>query len=237
MNYFEDNIILYLEQFKELRKYYPNLKDQMESDNLFLRGEICFKEDFDTGLVINDCYLIEIAFSPNYPYDLPAVKEIGGKIESDYPHVNKDGRRALCLGTNVDLWLRFTKTKRILDFVHNLLVPSLYAHSYWKRKGVMPSWGDRDHGTLGIIQSYSEIFELSDIEIMLALLKVIIDGDYKGNSHCPCGSKKVLNECHGKDVFRLWHIPWNYISRDYNEIKALMEHRRNKVDRHFSLHS
>jgi len=230
LNYFEENINLYLGQFKELRKYYPNLKDQMESDNLFLRGKICFKEDFDTGFTICDCYLVEIAFSPNYPYDLPAVKEIGGKIKSDYPHFNKDGTRTLCLGTNVDLWLLFRKTRTIFNFVHNLLVPSLYAHGYWKRKGVMPSWGDRHHGTPGVIQSYSEIFGLSDAEILLKLLKVIIDGDYKGNSQCPCESKRVLNECHGKDIFRLWHVPWNYIVRDYDAIKVFTEHRRKKVD-------
>lgn len=219
MNYFEENINLYLGQFKELRKYYPNLKDQMESGNLFLRGEVCFNEDFNTGFWIDDCYVVEIAFSANYPNALPSVKEIGGKIERYYPHFNKNGTGTLCLGTDVDLWLRFSKKRSILQFVYELLIPALYAHAYWKEKGVIPPWGDRPHGTAGIIQFYSELFKVKDLYAILRLIGFVANRNYDGSLSCPCGSAKSLNECHGEMILNLLNnVPPEYLIKEYNEM-------------------
>lgn len=217
LNYFEENIDLYLEQFKELHNYYPGLRDQMESENLFLRGEVCFNEHFGTGFWINDCYLVEIAFSPDYPDILPFVKEIGGKIEDNYPHFLKKNKKILCLGTWTDLWLRFSKKKTILHFVHNLLIPALYVHAYWKRKGVIPPRGDRPHGTPGIIQFYSEFFNVKDLYIILRLIEFVVNYNYDSGL-CPCESQKSLKECHGEMVFSLKSIPQKYLIMEYTKM-------------------
>lgn len=214
MNYFEENIDLYLEQFKELRKCYPNFRDQMQSENLFLRGEVCFKEDFGTGFYIDECYLVEIAFPPDYPDSIPYVKEIGGKVESNYPHVFPNSDQTLCLGTNTEVYQRFNERKTILNFVDDLLIPALYAHAYWKRKGKMP-WGDRPHGIPGMFLFYAELFKTIDIKLILTLLRIVIDGNYQGDSQCPCRSKKTLNECHGEKIYSLWQIPYKHIEIEY----------------------
>jgi len=224
VSYFEENIDLYLEQFKELRKYYPNLRDQMESENLFLRGEVCFKEDFETRFFIDDCYLVEIGFPADYPYSLPYVKEIGGKIESSYPHLINNGSQTLCLGINVEIYQRFNERKTILHFVYNLLIPALYAHAYWKKKRVMPPWGDRSHGIPGIFLFYAELFKSIDIRLILTLLRIVIDGNYRGDSQCPCGSQKTLNECHGERIYSLWQIPYNHIEIEYLYLRIWAYH-------------
>jgi hypothetical protein len=219
LNYFEKNVDLYLEQFKELRKYYPNLKDQMESENLFLRGEVCFNEDFGTGFYIDESYRVEIAFLSDYPNSIPHVKEIGGKIEGRYPHIYNNSGQTLCLGADIDIWMRFSERKTILHFVHNLLIPALYAHAYWKKRGVMPAWGDRPHGMPGVFLSYVELFKTIDIKTIVKLLRIVVDGDYEGKTPCPCGSQKTLNECHGENIHSIWQIPYNYIEMDYVYLK------------------
>jgi ubiquitin-protein ligase len=225
LNYFEERIDLYLEQFEELHNYYPNLKYQMESENLFLRGEVCFNEDFGTGFWINDCYLMEIAFPPDYPDSLPFVREIGGKIENNYPHfLNKD-EKTLCLGTWTDLWFHFSQKKTILYFVYDLLIPALYTHAYWKKKKTMPPWGDRPHGGLGPADFFADMFKVYDLFQIIQLLLAFLGFSFKWDSQCPCGRKMALNECHGIQLKHLRGVPrkylWNETSimlRDYFKI-------------------
>jgi len=216
LNYFEKNIDLYLEQFKELRKYYPSLNDQIESDNLFLRGKVQINEDFGTGLWINDYYLIEIAIPPDYPDALPIVKEIGGKIENNYPHFLKRGERALCLGTFTDLWFRFEKKKTLLYFVHYLLIPALYAHAYWKNKNIMPPWGESRHGGLGAADYFADYFQIYDLFHIIQLLNVLIHNYFDWTSQCPCGSKNSLNNCHGIQLKKLRQVPYSYLLFETN---------------------
>jgi hypothetical protein len=211
LNYFEKNIDLYLKQLKELHNYYPDIRDQIESDNLVLRGKVQFNEDFGTDFWINDYYLIEIEIPYDYPDALPIVKEIGGKIENTYPHFLKRGERALCLGTPTDLWFRFEKNKTLLHFVHYLLIPALYAHAYWKKKNIMSPWGENRHGSLGLADFFADYFQIYDLFHIIQFLDILLYDYFDWTSQCLCGSRKSLNECHGIQLKKLRKVPQNYL--------------------------
>jgi hypothetical protein len=47
------------------------------------------------------------------------------------------------------------------------------------------------------------------VRIILALLKIMADGSYRGHHPCPCGSGKILRKCHGPIMLRLLKIQRN----------------------------
>jgi hypothetical protein len=218
LNYFEEKLDLYLVQFDELRKYYPNLKDQMESGDLYIRGKVSFREDFDTGFIIDDCYTVEIAFSPEYPHRPPKAKDICNEISKNF-HKNKDG--SFCFGAPSEVYLRFMENPTILHFVHNILVPFLYSFRYWKElNGKMPPWGQLDHYGKGLIQYYSKIFRTENTEATIELLRAMVNKNYKQSMLCPCGSLKKIKKCHAKILLSRYNkVPDDIIRYELSQME------------------
>ena len=46
----------------------------------------------------------------------------------------------------------------ISDFIERYLLPYLYSYTYYKKYGKVP-FGEREHGSFGIISFYKEYFE------------------------------------------------------------------------------
>ena len=103
-------------------------------------------------------YEIDISIPKQYPDSLPLVFEIGGKIDRNYHH-NPTGE--LCLATPIEIEMNFKKFPSLLGFVDNLVIPYLFSHAYFMKHGEMP-YGERPHGSEGILQFYEEHFGTND---------------------------------------------------------------------------
>lgn len=206
------------EELGLLQEKYPGLKQEVSNGVIVLKGKIDFcLSDSKTGKPpITDEYSVEITLFNDFPASIPTVREIAGKIERSYEHVSKTG--VLCLGIPSELHLLLNKQPTILGFIENIVKPNLFAYSFYRRYRFMP-WDEWPAGRNGIFLRYVELFRILDVDVLLILLGIVLGGDYKGSSQCPCGSTKTLNECHGEAIYSLWRVPWNYLIADYYALK------------------
>ena len=140
---------------------------------------------------------------------MPSAKEIGNRIPRsiDY-HVNKDG--TMCLRATLLVFQEFYRDSSLKGFITNLLIPFLSGYSYKEKYGEYPH-GELPHGSLGIFESYKEIFNTKSGLVILELLKIIVENNYRGHLLCPCGSQIRLRECHGNQIRKIKE----YMNREY----------------------
>lgn len=184
---------------------------------------------------IRDSYNVEVLFDEPRPAytTLPAVKELDGRIKKSEElhgianpsdmHITPEGLMCLCAPPEESDLL---PNGFVLDqYISELLVPFLYAQSFFEEHGVWP-WGTRSHGFLGVLESYlymseskKEVDPLKATETFNSLMKASSDNGMKwirkalaaddpprGHAPCPCGSAKPFRTCHS-DAFRgLWQL-------------------------------
>jgi hypothetical protein len=179
---------------------------------LIVTGFLSFRSSYE-GYVIEDGYRVEISGLENYPHEIPVVRELNNRIPrlSDN-HAYKDG--TLCLATPLGLHQSFFESPILLDFIEKLLIPYLYGHTYWERKGVYP-WGEASHGNTGVKASYAELFEVSDDLAIVKFLRYLAMGNYRGHHFCNCGSGKRLRDCHGHTLMSLKNLPQRLFMDDF----------------------
>ncbi len=186
-------------QFEELSETFPDLRLSEDKPGCrVIRGILYFSATFQ-GVTIADSFSILIMLPQDYPNSPPIVQETGSRIPADF-HQYPD--RTLCLGAPVEVWRRFKSDPRLITFVETLVVEYLYAYAYFEKFNKMP-FGELPHGAQGIREYYHELFQTNDAHILLALLKVLADGTYRGHHPCPCGSGKILRKCHGPSMLEL----------------------------------
>ena len=133
-----------LSQFAELNKLYPELSCRWDEDALCLKivGNLYFKAIYHNCPKIEDCYTIRINvpwdFSPSSP---PVVYELCNRIPANFHHYLGGN---LCLGVASAIRLKLLENCSLINFIDNLLVPYLYAYSYYERYNRMP-WGNAEH--------------------------------------------------------------------------------------------
>jgi hypothetical protein len=186
-------------QFEELAETYSKLKLCEDAPGRWvIRGILSFSATFQ-DVTITDAFSILIRLPKDYPYSPPTVQETGGRIPADF-HQYPD--RTLCLGAPVEVWRRFKADPRLVAFVETLVVEYLYGYAYFEKYGKMP-FGELSHGAPGIREYYQDLFKTDDVQLVLALLKIMADGTYRGHHPCPCGSGKILRKCHGPSMLEL----------------------------------
>lgn len=146
------------------------------------------------------CFDIEMLIPHDFPRALPEVKEVGGKIASDYPHRNSDG--TLCLAVPVEQRRLFCKQPTLLGFVDHLVIPYLYGFSCWEKYGAHP-FDEAEHGGEGILRHYIGILNLRDEVAAFAVICFLLEYGYRGHHDCPCGSGLRVRSCHGPALFSL----------------------------------
>jgi len=191
--------VLIRRQFEELSETFPGLKlSEDDPGRWTIRGILSFSATYQ-GVTITDTFSILIRLPQDYPNSPPTVQETGGRIPADF-HQYPD--RTLCIGAPVEVWRRFKSDPRLITFVKTLVVEYLYGYAYFEKFGEMP-FSELSHGAQGIREYYHELFQTDDVHILLALLKVMADGTYRGHHPCPCGSGKILRKCHGPSMLEL----------------------------------
>jgi len=186
-------------QFAELSEKFSGLRLCQDAPGQWvIRGILAFSATYQDK-TITDKFSILIRLPKDYPNSPPTVQETGSRIPADF-HQYTD--RTLCLGAPVEVWRRFKADPRLITFVDTQVVEYLYGYAYFEKYGEMP-FGELSHGAQGIREYYQELFNTEDVLILMALLKIMADGTYRGHHACPCGSGKILRKCHGPSMLEL----------------------------------
>ena len=184
-------------QIKSLLLKHPNLSI-MESNEKFIRlhGKILVHR------VLNDfslrkTYVIDIHVPLNSE-EIPYIIDSGNSIDSTYHHRYTNGM--LCLETDSKQKIRFINGFNLIEWVDEFVEPYFVSYEYYQLYGEFPN-GERQHGILGILESYQDLFHSKDIVETYKIMCYIRNTVYRGHHLCPCGSNLRLRACHGKWIF------------------------------------
>lgn len=188
------------EQIALLVTKYPDLHVSEHGEEKRICGTIFFHRTYK-DIEMEGEYEIEIRLSNRYPDSLPRVFETGGKIDKRYHHLSEGD---LCLGTPTEVDVKFQENPSLQGFVDDIVVPYLFSHACFIKYGKMP-YGERPHGIEGILHYYSEFFKTNDL-ITLKMLKMLACGKISEYWLCPCGSGRIIAECHALDFSELQKV-------------------------------
>ncbi|XZK30983.1 hypothetical protein ACSXCN_05565 [Clostridium perfringens] len=163
-----------------------------ENKSLKLVGNIKINNVFNDVRIIED-FCVEITIPNEYPLDIPTIKEVGGKIDRRYHHINYNG--TLCLATETEIKLEFNKGLTLIEWIERYVIPYLFSYCYYKRYNVFP-FGERSHGMEGIFEFYKDLFEVDSKIQCINLLNYICNKNYRGHDLCPCNSGRKVRSCH-----------------------------------------
>ena len=187
---------------QELLNTYTSLKVNEEtSEEAVLLGSIRVHRSMGQ-FVLNKHYEIEIHI-PKQEGMLPYVVDTGKAINIKYPHIYPD--RKLCLATDIDMQVSFSKDPSLIRWMEDFVEAYFVSYEYYERYGVFPM-GERPHGATGIIQSYTEIFDVNVIQAAEIVLFISYK-TYRGHQPCPCGSGNRIRKCHGKKILGFYNNP------------------------------
>lgn len=188
----DDRCAIIRNHFTELSEQYPGLALTKGDGFWIVRGVLQFSASYE-GVSIKDNFHVELLLDEDYPNTPPISKETIGRIPKDF-HINPNG--SLCLGTSLEVRMKFNENRSLLGFVNKQLIPFLFSFLYFQQYGKMP-FGELSHGGKGIFEYYSELFNVNSGMVAIELLKILAENNYKGHHDCPCGNGKRLRDCHG----------------------------------------
>jgi hypothetical protein len=195
--------------FTELIKKYDQLTLVCSDGKHIVQGLLEFKASYN-DISIRDSFHIKLLIPSDYPNTPPVAMETAGRIPKRF-HSNHDG---LCLAAPIEIHRKFSDNPTLLGFVNDLLIPYLYAFSYWEKHGVMP-FGELSHGNKGIMEYYLEFFNVHSESAVLNLLKILATKDYNERHKCPCGSGMTIRNCHGESLMKLMKTNQIDLFNDY----------------------
>lgn len=173
-------------QIKKVLQEHPGLLYNDQSKMFF--GTLSIDGD--------DQYSITIDLTP-FPHKFPVVKEINERIRPIADnHINFDGSCCFTVPVKEQILLRKGLIKTISQFINKIVVPFFQNNSFREINGNFKN-GEYSHGLPGIIEAYSDILGISNVELTLSLLVKHIKGEPFGkNVPCYCGSGKKMKNCH-----------------------------------------
>lgn len=195
--WFETNPNLLNRLKLEISQAYPQLHFSVRNNTAFLSGTFPIM----AGSKIIDRFLIEVEFPRKYPSGLPLVYEIGGRIPRTIDRHIYPSEDA-CLYFPLQLLEVFPKGSSLLDFLNGPVRSFFISQSYYELTGVW-LFGEWPHGQDAIYDYYAPILKTQDKAVISRYLKVILRKKIKGHWLCPCGSGKLLRQCHFDEVSKL----------------------------------
>ena len=116
----------------------------------------------------------------------------------------------------------FGKKKTVGGFIDNLLVPFLYRFSYIQKYNEEP-FPDRAHGLKGIIDFYIQEFNCNNFDAVINFLIVLSKKKIRGHHRCPCGSGKLIRNCHKKKIDELSKFPKKIFKNDLRQFQIALQ--------------
>lgn len=142
-------------------------------------------------------YKISIVFPEKYPNDPPHMFCNDPKlpVHNIDRHIMRDGEA--CLGVCAEIRQKWPKGSSIVGFIDNIIEPFLAWQAYYDASQEVPPWGQRSHGTKGILEYYAEVVGLPVEAPITNFMKLLARKNApEGHEPCPCGSGKKLRHCH-----------------------------------------
>jgi hypothetical protein len=204
-------------QLDELLGKHPGLRIIPSDDAaLILSGEIAFNGQGPRPEPIEDTYAIRLEVPPDFPDELPTVREIGGRISGSFHKLPDD---QLCLGAPTALRLRLTESPTLVTYVDEFVVPYLFSHSFYLAHGEMP-FGELAHGDVGLLAHLAELFGSEQSEKAQEFLHLASLRKRDANKHaCPCQSGRRLGQCHNARVNELRdRLGRHWFAREYADV-------------------
>ena len=143
---------------------------------------------------------MDVVLAPDSPRVPPAVWEVGGRIPRvpDPHHVNTaDG--SLCVVLPEAFWYEYPKGLSLAEYLEGPLRRHLSGQAVVLRGEPWPA-GEWEHGSLGTLQFYKELFGARNEEQLQRFLDLVGRDEVKGHWICPCGSGEKLRHCHRVQV-------------------------------------
>lgn len=184
----------------ELSTIYGGLKyAACEDGSTVVTGPYALDATYD-GIRLAEDFELQLTIPVDYPESLPRARELSEIIAPSYEHLFVD--RSFCLGVQGELLIAQLKDPSLVRLYDGPIRSYLYSYLFHERYGRYP-FGDRAHGTKGILQFYGEFFdEPSPIRTWKLLLSAVTK-EYRGHLPCPCGSGIAGRKCHGDAILRL----------------------------------
>ena len=153
-----------------IKSYFNKLNIEFTKEHCLLIG------NFNLNAMYNNVRLeghfnLQIKININtYTKSIPTVIYLDNSISKNF---HKNSNNNLCLGTNVEQELIFSKNPTIKGFIENLLIPYLFSYLYWVKYNEVP-FGERSHGIYGIYEFYVDYFDNNNIQDIINLLEISI---------------------------------------------------------------
>ena len=184
-----------------MQQFYPDLQISEErEESVKLRGNICVNRKISDFTLYRE-YKVEILLFKDES-KLPEVYDVDGQIDSQYPHRYKDGK--ICLDTDVAIKIRFENGIDLCLWMQDFVEVFYFSYEYFKRNGEYP-FGERKHGSDGVIETYGDYFHVAQKKSILNCLRYITVRGYNGHDQCPCGSGKYIRKCHEKYILPFYN--------------------------------
>jgi len=167
----------------------------LNEGSICLKGIYEFQAVFGDKPTIHDEYSIHIEIPKDFPFHLPVVKEIGGKIPANADnHINSDG--SICLGSPINLLKKIHSNPTLNTFAKKCITPYLYAMSYKSKYGGDLIFGELSHGVMGLFEDYKELFNVKNEEAVFRTLDILASKKREANKKiCPCGCNRKSGQC------------------------------------------
>jgi len=199
--------------------------EKREGGRYVVSGAISFHAEYNNR-TIDDTYQIEIGIPNDYPASAPKVKEMEGRVPSDFHTYTCDA--SLCLGAPLAVRMAFLKRPTLLAYIENLVVPFFFSYSYKNTYGELP-YGELPHGGEGLLEYYKDLLDVDTDVAALQLVGILADANYVGHMICPCGSMQRIRKCHGPKLIeiRAFQGPKEFLADAWSLLKYLESENEN----------
>lgn len=144
---------------------------------------------------------IEMELPNRYPGREPRVFEIAGRIpRKPERHINPYGDCCITVWEN---WLVVAQDHSFTSYINGPLNEYFLGQFWFEQKGEWP-FGERSHGEKGLIEAYADALGIANKKEVIEYHLKLLSRDWpKGHWLCPCGSGKILRQCHRNDLWAM----------------------------------
>lgn len=198
-----------MEYIKKFLTEYPSLKkEEVTTNTITLSGYLEFSLEYE-GFNIYKNIFLKIVINNDYPISLPKVYDIENVLLKDF-HKNSDG--SLCLGTELEIRKELFHDFSLKNWIEKCLNPFVFSSLYFEKYRIL-IFGEREHGSIGEINSIKDFLEISSSRETYLFINFILFRKYrrkifKNNSKikkyiCPICNKKIFKCQHFSKLDKL----------------------------------
>lgn len=187
---------------EELAAAYPDLRLEVREGIVHVIGPFRL---FDEGAEV-DRYAMHARLPADFPRGVPTVYETERRVRrvADH-HCYSNG--ALCLFAPGERWRYWPLGEGLVEFLRGPVQAFFVGHAIFELTENWP-FGERSHGTLGVVEAYSDLVGTTEIPALTRYLAVLARPKLEAHRACPCGSGRRISECHRAAVVALREKVW-----------------------------